>query len=66
MLVTRSPLWLLACLNQIAFSGVVKNLKANVNNIPQLVPSCADTITIHARSGMFMDTVIVMLFLMAG
>lgn len=66
MLVTRSPLWLLACLNQVAFSGVVKNLTANVNIIPQLVPSCADTITIHARSGMFMDTVIVMLFLMAG
>lgn len=61
---TGSPLWLLMFLTVPTYIGVLRNGRVNMNNIPALIPSNANTVTIHSRCGIFADMVVVMLFLM--
>lgn len=61
---TKSPLWLLTLLNHPVFLGVIRNIRANKDSVPALTPSCADTITLHARCGFYLDVATMMLFLM--
>ncbi|MGI5873105.1 MAG: prenyltransferase [Bacillota bacterium] len=64
MFVTKSPLWVLTFATLPMFLDVMRNYKRNMDNVPAVMRSNADTITIHMRSGLLADAVVLMLWLM--
>lgn len=61
---TGEPIWLLTVLNIFTFRGVISNARANMDNIPALVQSNINTVTIHERAGIYINAALIALYLM--
>lgn len=62
--ITDSLLWLLPFVTLPKFLDVMRNYRANMDNIPAAMRSNADTITIHMRDGLLVSAVVLMIWLM--